>query len=143
MRTTPYAIVLLLIEQNGSYILQKRTGSFAAGKLGLPGGKIAPQEAARAAAVREAAEELGIVVQPSDLKFVQLVHRNGSESEFFIVCFRVRAWQGEIVNNEPERCEELVLLTPSAIERSTEIIPAHKTILMNLAQGISYTEHGW
>lgn len=40
------------------------------GKLDLPGGFIDPNETAEEAACREIAEELGLIIKPSDLKYI-------------------------------------------------------------------------
>jgi 8-oxo-dGTP diphosphatase len=58
--------VLLLIRANTGYM---------DGHASLPAGHVEPGEPADAAAVREAKEEIGVVVAPADVSFVHVMHR--------------------------------------------------------------------
>ncbi len=59
-------------------------------------------------AVRQAHEELGVVLEPSDLQFAHVVHSQESRDQacahFFFVC---RRWQGTPVNREPHKYTHL------------------------------------
>ncbi|MFC6091881.1 NUDIX domain-containing protein [Saccharothrix lopnurensis] len=75
------------------------------GKWHLPAGKVEAGESLSAAAVREVAEEIGVVVREVDLKFVHLVHAVAPGVEARVgVFFEVREWVGEPVVREPDRC---------------------------------------
>ena len=75
------------------------------GKWHLPAGKVEAGESLSAAAVREVAEEVGVVVREVDLKFVHLVHAVAPGIEARVgVFFEVREWVGEPVVCEPDQC---------------------------------------
>lgn len=58
------------------------------------------------AAIREAGEEIGITLQPSELEFALVMHRQAEDPriDFF---FSATNWRGEVRNLEPEECDEL------------------------------------
>jgi 8-oxo-dGTP diphosphatase len=59
-----------------------------------------------AAAVREAAEEAGVALDPGAVRVVGVMHRRAADEriDFFVVA---EAWAGEIRNNEPDKCAAL------------------------------------
>lgn len=78
------------------------------GRWHLPSGKLDAGESVLDAAAREAFEEIGVVIDPADLRHVHTVHANGSGVEPRLgLYFEVRRWSGEPVNREPEKCSEL------------------------------------
>ena len=66
----PIAAVIGVVLRGGDVLPVRRANPPDAGKWGFPDGKIEPGEAVQAAAVREVAEETGIVARP-----LQVVHR--------------------------------------------------------------------
>jgi len=58
------------------------------------------------AAAREAEEEVGVNIEPSDMTFSTVMHRMEEEErvDFFL---HVHQWQGEPFNAEPEKCDDL------------------------------------
>lgn len=67
-------------------------------------GKVAPGEDVVAAAVREAREELRVVVDPAELEFAHVIHSHESPHQewthFFFTC---RRWEGTPANAEPHK----------------------------------------
>ena len=79
---------------------------FAQGMWDLPVGKSEPGEPITGTAVRELREETGLVVSPSDLRLVHVIHgARGVEAPngFLTVVFAAREWTGEPVNREPRK----------------------------------------
>lgn len=71
----------------------------------LPSGKLDAGESLLHAAAREAEEEVGVLVNPHDLRHVQTLHVNGSGPEPRLgIFFEARNWIGEPVNREPDKC---------------------------------------
>jgi len=89
--------VLLSLRQNTGYM---------DGHYSLVAGHIDGNETLEGAMAREAKEEAGITIQPSDLKFVYLMHRlkDAPEDEYMDVFYEVTNWEGDITNEEPEKC---------------------------------------
>ncbi|GAA2784784.1 NUDIX domain-containing protein [Saccharopolyspora taberi] len=95
--------VLLQLRENTGYM----DGHWAAAAAG----HIEAGEPAPAAAVREAAEELGVRVDPADLVPLAVMHRTRGDGQainervdFFFEC---RRWTGEPRLMEPEKAADL------------------------------------
>lgn len=74
----------------------------------LPSGKLDADESVLAAAAREAAEEVGVLIDPSDLRCVHTVHVSGSGPEPRLgLFFATDRWIGEPTNREPDKCSAL------------------------------------
>ncbi|PRZ05561.1 ADP-ribose pyrophosphatase YjhB (NUDIX family) [Isoptericola sp. CG 20/1183] len=105
--------VYLLLRREGQVLLQLRAGTgfmdgyWAAGAAG----HVEPDESVLEAAVREAREELGVAVAPSDLEALTVSHRGlpggpalEQRVDFF---FAVSRWQGDPVLQEPDKAADL------------------------------------
>ncbi|WP_405063453.1 NUDIX domain-containing protein [Kribbella sp. NBC_01505] len=79
---------------------------FAQGLWDLPVGKATPGEPITVTAVRELAEETGLVVDPADLQLAHVIHSSfGVESPtgFVTIVFAAHRWTGELTNLEPDK----------------------------------------
>lgn len=83
---------------------------FGRGGWDLPVGKADPGEPVTATAVRELAEETGLVVDPRSLRLAQVVHGSwGVEAPngWLGLLFVTHEWSGDLVNTEPEKHDRL------------------------------------
>lgn len=102
--------VHLVLVRDGEVLLSRRRDSDPRfdGLWHLPSGKLDAGESVLGAASREAAEEIGVVIEPGNLRHVHTLHANGSGVEPRLgLFFEVRRWGGEPVNLEPSKCSEL------------------------------------
>jgi 8-oxo-dGTP diphosphatase len=75
------------------------------GRWHLPSGKLDAGESVLVAAAREAREEIGVVIDPAELRHVHTIHVNGSGPEPRLgLFFLARRWVGEPANREPAKC---------------------------------------
>ncbi|MGW1908801.1 NUDIX hydrolase [Streptomyces cinnamoneus] len=101
----------LLFERRGRVLLGLRPPDalFAANVWHVPAGHV-ERESVRACAVREAGEELGVIVEEPDLELVHTVHLLGADAEDAVprlqLFFRAHQWRGEPRVMEPDRCVE-------------------------------------
>ncbi len=98
-----------LILRNGDKILfSQRGGPYGHGRWHMPSGKLDRGESLPVGAARELFEETGIVVDPTDLELVQVVHhRQDDKVERIGFFFVAEEWEGEPVNKQPEKCMAL------------------------------------
>lgn len=83
---------------------------FAQGMWDLPVGKSEPGEPITRTAVRELAEETGLVVSPDALRLVHIIHgARGVEAPngFLTVVFAAHEWSGHLQNMEPCKHSEV------------------------------------
>lgn len=134
--------VLLIVTLHDSILFLKRQNvDFGSNLFALSGGECVYGETPTQAAIREAQEELGITISPDDLELVHTLSRNGTENNLLLLFFKVDKWAGEITNKEPHKHSEL-LWAPTT-QLPTNIIPAHKQALEEIAKDKIYSEHGW
>lgn len=126
---TPHYLVAtnVIIEKNGKILLSRRQNKgWGDGLLCLPGGHVEPDESVTQAAIREAAEELGITLQPEDLTYVCTEVKNVS-GKFYISVEFVAQTNQEPKNNEPHECAELVWVDPNNLP--SDVIPNFRNII--------------
>ncbi|WP_280409607.1 NUDIX domain-containing protein, partial [Nocardia brasiliensis] len=95
-----------------------------------------------AAAVREANEEIGVHIDPADLRHVHTAHVIGSGHEPRLgLFFEVRTWRGELANREPDKCYELRWFPLDDLP--ADIIAYPTAGISALSTGATYSERGW
>ena len=143
-RNIPMLIYTLgILEKDGKilFLLRKNT-KFFSGHYGLMGGKIEENESPSATLIREAYEELGIIINHNDFQFAHcLSFKNEIGNDVLALVFKVNSWSGEISNKEPEKCENIAWFSPHALPEN--IIPRHKLIIEKVNTAIAYNEVGW
>jgi 8-oxo-dGTP pyrophosphatase MutT (NUDIX family) len=131
---------LILRQKNNVLLhLRKNTG-YCDGQYGLVSGHVEDGESATAGMIREAKEEAGIELLPSQIKVVHVSHRYSNRQNVDIF-FECTSWKGEIVNQEPEKCSALEFFPIANLPDST--IPYVARTLQAVANGICYSEDGW
>lgn len=99
--------VYLLFEKDDDVLLLRRANTgYEDGKYSVVAGHVEQDEHCIAAAIREAKEEVGVVVHEQDVEFVHVMHRVSDQDrvDFY---FLVREWECEIKNMEPHKCDAL------------------------------------
>ena len=138
---TPYTAAHVILRQDGkiAFLLRQNT-NWGDGYYGLLSGKVDHGESYLTTAVREAKEEAGIDIKPSDLKHVLTAHRK-SDMLWVDVVFETTKWQGKPHNAEPHKHAELVWLDPKALPDN--VVPPIRLYLDEIAAGRRYAEYGW
>ena len=86
----------LLLLNNGKVLLQRRCNTgFEDGNYGLISGHVEVGETFTQGLIREIHEEIGIILRPTDIELVHIMHRKAATSERVDAFFVVRTWQGE------------------------------------------------
>ena len=102
----------LLLIQDGKILLEKRKGGYYDGKYDLVCGHTEKGETIIEAIVREAKEESNISLNPNNLEVKVIVHEidtpyKGKLADIIKILVFTDSYEGQINNNEPDRCSEL------------------------------------
>ncbi|MFG2291805.1 NUDIX domain-containing protein [Streptomyces sp. NPDC048603] len=101
------------------------------------------QESAVACLVREAEEEAGLAIDPSDVELAHVVHvvdEPGGQPRMQLV-FRAREWRGTPEVREPECCVSWDWWP--ADELPEPIVPYARVAIEGIRAGRLYSELGW
>ena len=104
------SVYLIIKNEQKQILLQRRQGTkLWPGFLALPAGHVDEKENVYEAAIREAKEELGIVISVENIIDTFVVNRrNKSLMPYYDVYFEIDKYNGKIQISEPEKCSELV-----------------------------------
>lgn len=113
MRTI--AVYLLFRNERGEYLLQRRqnTGYMDEHYDFGATGHLEAGESIEACVVREAKEEVGVNVQPSDLKLIRISQTSAYGDDYMGFYFLCEKWQCEPTICEPEKCDDLGWYAPN------------------------------
>ena len=136
-------VYVLLRRADGMILLLERAGTgYADGQLCPPSGHLEAGESVADCAVREAAEETGVVVDPADLAFTHVVHHRNPEGQGRIgVFFTATRWAGEAVNREPHKCARLCWADPASPPAHT--VPYTAAALAAITRREVFSLDGW
>lgn len=134
------SVYLLFIKDNKILLLRRKNTGYEDGNYGLVAGHLDENESLTHGAIREAKEESGVDINPKDLEVKTTMHRRQKDErvDFF---FEVKKWSGEIVNTEPEKCDDLRWFPLDNLP--SNIIPYIKQAIECSRKGIVYSEFGW
>lgn len=133
--------VHVLLKRDNTILLLKRANTgYEDGKYHLPAGHKEAGETVSNATVREMKEEIGIDINPNDLKLVHVMHHlsNNERIGFF---FEATHFSGEPVNMEPNKCSELFWADIHHLPEN--MVPYAKEAILKSLAGDIYSEFGW
>jgi 8-oxo-dGTP pyrophosphatase MutT (NUDIX family) len=107
----------------------------------LPSGRVEQGESFVQAAIREGAEEVGVHLRPDDLELSTTAHRTESDSDWVDLIFKVKQWDGELSNAEPDIHGELAWLDPNSLPEN--VVPSVRYYVNEYLKGKRYTEYGF
>ena len=141
MRARFPVTVHLLFFREGKVLLARRANTgYMDGHYSVPAGHLDGEETVTRAAVREAREEIGLDLDPAAIRFACVLHRREDDEriDFFV---RIEGWDGEPVNAEPEKCDDLRWFKLSTLPRN--LIPYVRQGIQNALTEVHFTEFGW
>jgi 8-oxo-dGTP pyrophosphatase MutT (NUDIX family) len=140
MFTAPVAVHLLLIKERKILLLRRYNTGYEDGNYSVVAGHLDGNEEIKAAMIREAREEAGIEISPSDIEVVGVMHVLTDE-EYVSFFLSASAWSGEIVNMEPHKCDDLSWFDLDNLPQNT--IPYIRRAIENYRNGIWFDSLGW
>lgn len=143
--------VALIVKKENKILLYKRNipGKIAYGSFALPGGTVENDETVIQTACREAAEEIGIIINPQDVSLVHMLRLRekvdpltGHTKQILLLYIaEVTSWKGEPTNMEPEKHSDLSWFDIDQLPEN--LFPLNAIALTDIKNGIRYGEHGW
>ncbi len=137
--------VHVLLVRSGKLLLTQRRDTKNRdfdGMWHLPSGKLDAGESILDAAVREAEEEVGVLISPDDLRHVHTLHVNGSGPEPRLgVFFETQRWVGEPVNREPKKCSSIAWFATDELPGNLIAYPAAG--IRSYLTGSTFEVLGW
>jgi ADP-ribose pyrophosphatase YjhB (NUDIX family) len=134
------AIFIILIKDNQVFLSRRKNTGWEDGKYSLVGGHLDGNEPATFAAVREAKEEMGVIIDPKDVRFANVSHLI-TNTERIHFTFVAQKWEGEPKNNEPERADAAGWFPLDKLPENITAIS--RQTLEWVKEKVVYTEWGW
>lgn len=135
------ACYLIIIKEDKVLMLERANTGYKDGYLSLPAGHVEHKEDVKHALIREVKEEINIDLQTEDIQEKIILHRYNDPHNFEYIDFFFTAnkWSGEIKNNEPEKCSQLIWANLNSL-KEYKIIPYIKFVLENLDDNLKFLE---
>lgn len=136
----PITAHIFFLHDTEILLLRRFKTGYEDGNYSVVAGHVDAGESVTQAAVREIMEEAGVVVDLKDLQIVHIMNRKSNDErvDFFMT---VRRWSGEIVNAEPDKCDDLSWHSITSLPGNT--IPYVRHAIECFQNGIAYSEFGW
>ena len=136
----PIAVHLLFIKDGNILLLRRFNTGYEDGNYSLVAGHLEAGETVTQTAIREAQEEAGVQIAPENIEVAHVIHRKSNDEriDFFV---QVKAWDGEICNMEPDKCDDLSWFPIQCLP--VNMIPYVRFGLENYQKGVFYSEYGW
>jgi ADP-ribose pyrophosphatase YjhB (NUDIX family) len=136
----PVAVHLLFLRDKQILLLRRFNTGYEDGNYSVVAGHVDAGETVTQAAIREANEEVGVMLQSTDIHVVHAMNRRSEDErvDFFIA---VSQWVGEVANKETHKCDNLSWVNIDSLPHN--IIPYVKQAIENYRAGIYYSEFGW
>lgn len=144
-KETPAAYVVL--KRDEKILLQRRFNTgYMDGKYSLPAGHVDKGETFTQCAIREAKEEIGVDLEPGNVRFAHMMHRfsgiEWKDAGYRIdTFFLVETWNNVPEIREPDKCDDLSWFDLNNLPDDT--IPYIRQALDPINKKVFYSEFGW
>ena len=136
----PVAVHLFFLRDKQILLLRRFNTGYEDGNYSVVAGHVDAGETVTQAAIREANEEVGVILEPIDIQIIHVMNRKSEDEriDFFVA---VKHWISEVTNNEPHKCDDLSWVAIDSLPHN--IIPYVKHAIGNYQASIYYSEFGW
>lgn len=137
----------LVLEKGGKVLLARRFNTgYMDGQYSLPAGHVDKGETFTQCMIRETEEEIGVKLEPEDVKVAHLMHRFsggewGEQGYRIDVFFTAEKWEGEPRIMEADKCDDLSWFDLN--ELPDNVIPYIRQGLECISKKVFYSEFGW
>ncbi len=135
------SVFVMLIKEGEICMLRRKGTGWMDGSFSIPAGGLDAGETIRAAAAREAYEEVGVNIAPENLHYVHTLHSKTEGRTWLGHFFQATIWEGTPSLRELDKHSDLQWMPVTALP--SETIPyVRQAILCTTAQQ-QYSEYGW
>jgi len=136
----PVTVHIFFLRDQKVLLLRRRNTGYEDGNYSVVAGHVEEGESITQAAIREVKEEVGVELRPSDVRVVGVIFRKSDDQR--VDCFlAVTKWGGEVVNREPNRCDDLSWFPIGGLPQN--VVDYIRRALQNYEQGVWFDEYGW
>ena len=132
------SVYLVLIKDNKILLSRRYNTGYFDGNYSFPAGHLDGNETLKQAMIREAKEEIDVVLDPEDLELVHTMDRRIPDDERVDFFFTAKKWQGEPKIMEPDKCDDLSWFEFNNLPKN--IIPYIKQAIDSFLNNIIYSE---
>ena len=132
----------LILRKNQKVLLIRRYNTgYDDGLYACAGGGIDGNETMTQAIIREANEELGIILKKENLKTVHALHIKNNGGEYINFFVETTKWQGDPQIMEPNKCDNINWFSVDKLPQN--IMPSVKHVIEAVNKKHFYSEFGW
>lgn len=131
-------VCLVLIKEDKILLSRRYNTGYGDGYYSFPAGHLEEGETLKEGVVREAKEEVGIDINMSDLELIHVMDRNVINNERMAFFFKAKEWKGDLINMEPEKCDDLKWFKINELPENT--IPYIRSAINFYLNSVSYSE---
>ncbi len=130
-----FAVYLIPRKANQVLLSLRENTGYMDGMYSLVAGHVEAGETAERALFRETLEEAAVTLTEDQIEYVFTMHRlkTDPKDDYIDIFFEAKDWNGEFINNEPEKCGGLDWFDINALPANT--IPYIKDVLTLYPQG--------
>lgn len=127
----------LILKKDNKILLSRRFNTnWADGMYSLPAGHIDEGETPLETIIREAKEEVDVLISPLNTRIVHIHFQRDVYVDFY---FETTEWTGKIKINEPFKCDKIIWVKVDNIE-NYQIAEKVKKVLLSIRNGDFYSE---
>lgn len=132
--------VFLFLQHEGKLLILKRSNTgWMDGYFSVPAGAIDGGETIQDAVIREAKEEIGVVVKPEQASLAHTMHCFTGEDEWLGQFFITNSWESEPKLNEPEKHSELTWVKFDHLPDN--MLPYVRQAIENVVKEVRFSEY--
>ncbi len=135
------ASYIVLLDGTKTLLIRRFNTGYEDGNYGLVSGHVDEGENFSKALIREAYEEAGITLEPSDIEVAHVMHRYSKTRVGVEVFFVATNWKGKPKNNEPHKCDDISWFEMDDLPEN--MVPFVRQAIEHIKNKIYYSEYGW
>ncbi len=135
------SVYCVLEKEENILLLERKNTGYGDGMFSLPAGHVEATETFIQTSIREAQEEIGVVIESDNCQVVHMMQRASrsfGDPERISIFVKIAQWKGEPFNAEPEKCEKILWCKKNSLPEN--ILPEVRFALKKIQQGIFYSE---